>query len=73
MSLPRSKWQRYRLRQGRGEAVLRVTVDERALITALLDAEWLDERAAADRCRVERAAAAIVREWVARWTKNRNR
>jgi len=62
----RSKWQRYRKRQARGEIVLRVVADEHSLADALIASGWLNDNEALDRNRIAEAAGEIVREWCAR-------
>jgi hypothetical protein len=57
----------YKRRQRDGEAVLRVVVDEYALIDALIESGRLSEADGLDRSKVEAAAEEVLRDWVARW------
>jgi hypothetical protein len=60
---------RHRTREKRGEVVLRLPVVEHQVAEALLAFGRLDERAALDRGRVERALAAVLEQWAVRWIK----
>jgi hypothetical protein len=64
---PREKKRRQRARERRGEAVLRVTVQEHELVEALIVSGRLTEGAALDRHEVEEAVGKVLQVWAKRW------
>jgi hypothetical protein len=59
----------YRRRQRDGRAVLRCAVRECPLIKFLLDTGRLSDEAALDKTQVEEAAAAVLDEAAAEWSR----
>jgi hypothetical protein len=61
---------RQREREALGLESLTIVTHGDRLIEALLISKHISERDALDRVKVERAAAAVLAEWVARWVGN---
>jgi hypothetical protein len=59
--------QRYRRRRRLGEIVLRVAVDEHALVSYLISTKRVSEAEALDRRLIERAVADVMADLTGRW------